>query len=126
MVADTIQPQESSNVAEERRSVAPRTNIYETDAAYAVVADVPGVAEKDLEVSVDNGVLRISGKTATGPSEYKVLYSEYDEIDFERRFEINDRVAAEDIAAELKDGVLTVTLPKRQEILARKIEVKAD
>ena len=124
MVADTIQNQESGKAAQDRRSVAPRTDIYETDAAYAIVADVPGVSEKDLEVSVDKGVLRVGGKTAHAPSGYKLLYAEYGEADFELRFELNDRVAAEDIAAELKDGVLTVTLPKRQEAVARQIEVK--
>ena len=124
MVADSLQTQEKGTTTQDRRSVAPRTNIYETDVAYALVADVPGVADKDLEVSVENGVLRISGKTAAAPTGYRVLYSEYDEVDFERRFELNDRVAAEEIAAELKDGVLKVTLPKRQEAVARNIEVQ--
>ena len=124
MVADTIQTQESSKAVQDRRSVAPRTNIYETETAYAVVADVPGVTEQDLEISVEKGVLRISGKPAAGPTGYRLLYSDYGEVDYERRFELGDRVAGEDIAAELKDGVLTVTLPKRQEAVARKIEVK--
>lgn len=124
MVADMLQAQENNNTVQNRRSVAPRTNIYETETSYAVVADMPGVAEQDLEISVEKGTLRINGKTAVGPSGYSLLYSDYGEIDFERRFELGDRVAGEDITAELKDGVLTVTLPKRQEAVARKIEVK--
>jgi HSP20 family protein len=118
MVSDTqIQTEEG------KRRAAPRTNVYETEVAYVVVADIPGVAESDVEVSVENEVLRLSGKTAEAPQGYELVYSEYDDVDFERRFALGERVDGEKIAATLKEGVLEVSLPKKQAALARQVEV---
>lgn len=121
--APAARPQAPQNA--QRRTVAPRANVFETEQTYVVAADVPGVEEKDLEVTVEKNVLTIRGKTQPAPEGYQLAYAEYNAADYERHFTLGDQVDTENIEAQLKDGVLTLTLPKRQEVVARQIDIKA-
>ena len=114
---------------EETRSqeqyVTPPVDIYETPAGLIVKADLPGVAKEGLDVRVENNLLTIRGKAAHAASG-DLLYREYVLINFFRQFELNDRVDQQKISAELKHGVLTLSLPKAEEAKPRKIDVKVD
>ncbi len=104
------------------RYVAPAVDIYEVTDGLVVMADVPGVTQEQLEVRVDNHVLTIRGQVAesavSAPS-----YREYELVNYFRQFELSDKVDEGKITADLKYGVLTLTLPKAEEAKPRKIAV---
>jgi|ERR1043165_3277084 HSP20 family molecular chaperone IbpA len=110
-----------------RKVFMPRVDIYETKDAVFVTADMPGVDEKNVEISLEKSVLTIRGKTESfAPEGYQAAYKEYEEGDFEREFTLTDEVDRDGIQAAMKHGVLKLTLPKAGPAKARKIEVKAN
>lgn len=125
MVAGTQELQKSQPETAAVQTLAPRADIYEGAEAFTIHLDLPGVAEEDLEVSVENNVLHLSGKTAAAPQDYKLVYAEYGAASYQRRFALDDRIDAEKIQARLQGGVLTLSLPKRQGAVARQIAINA-
>jgi HSP20 family protein len=104
----------------------PPLNVFETKDAFEVRADVPGLAEGAVSVSVEEGTLVIRGERKTEiPDGYKVHLRERAPIAFTRNVSLPGRIDASGVTATLKDGVLTVTLPKAKEALPRQIAVKA-
>lgn len=104
------------------RYVTPAVDIYETPEGLVVMADVPGVAQEHLDVRVDNHILTIRGQTAHAlPVE--PTYREYELVNYFRQFELSDKVDTGNITADLKHGVLTLTLPKAEAAKPRKIAV---
>ncbi len=104
----------------------PRTNVYETKDALVVVAEVPGLTEKDLEVTIDKRVLTLSGERKLNlPEGLLEQAPERQPERFSRSFTLPERIATDGLTAELKDGVLTVRLPKVPEEQPRKIAIKA-
>ena len=104
------------------RAVTPPVDIYETPEGLVVKADLPGVSGDGLDVRVESNLLTIRGKASrSAPGE--PVYREYDLVDFFRQFELSERVDQAKIAAELKNGVLTLNLPKAEEAKPRKIDV---
>jgi HSP20 family molecular chaperone IbpA len=107
----------------QERYVTPPVDIYEAPEGLVVKADLPGVARDGLDVRVENNLLTIRGKAAhAAPGE--PIFREYELLNFFRQFELNERVDQQKISAELKQGVLTLNLPKAEEAKPRKIEVK--
>ncbi len=104
------------------RYVAPPVDIYEVAEGLVVTADVPGVTQDQLEVRVDNHVLTIRGQVAANDVA-DPAYREYALASYFRQFELSDKVDESKIAADLKHGVLTLTLPKAEEAKPRKIAV---
>ena len=110
-----------------RRVFSPRADVYETPEEIVVVAEMPGVSEESLDITLEQRELTIRGTTAaTTPEGYRLIYSEYGEGNYERRFVLADTIDRNGIAANLKNGVLQLRLPKVKEALARKIPVKAE
>lgn len=104
--------------------ITPPVDIYENGEGLIVKADLPGVPKEGLDVRVENNLLTIRGKAAhVAPGD--PVYREYGLVNFFRQFELSDRVDQVKISAELKNGVLTLRLPKAEEAKPRKIEVKA-
>ena len=107
----------------------PAVDIAESEKAYELTAELPGMDEKNIEVKVANGNLIIKGEKQEEKEEKKKDYymRERSFGSFERRFEVSEGVDADKIEATFKKGVLTLTLPKKLEAekLAKKIEVKA-
>jgi HSP20 family molecular chaperone IbpA len=128
-----LQEAEKRQVAEteaertrDRLAFVPRADIYETDDAIVVVADMPGVDESSLDITLENNVLTINGCVEPmQPEGYSLTYAEYREGDYVRSFRLSDEIDGEGIEATLKDGVLHLNLPKVKEARTRKIEVKA-
>ena len=108
---------------------APAVDIVETNKAYEVTAELPGMDEKNIEVKLVNGGLRIKGEKKEEKEEKKKDYylSERRYGSFERYFRVPEAVDTDKIEASFKKGVLTVTLPKKAEAQKpeKKIEVKA-
>jgi len=106
-------------------SWAPAVDIYETPNELVVKADLPDVSEKDIDVRVENNLLTIRGerKFEKSVSEENFLRVERSYGSFSRSFSLPNTVNAEKILAEYKNGVLTVTLPKREESKPRQVKV---
>jgi HSP20 family protein len=104
----------------------PAVDIFETDTAITLVADLPGVAAGDLDIGLDDNVLTLSGDVYApgGPDEMDIL-TEYRTGKYYRQFTLAEIIDREKIGAELKNGVLRLTLPKVEAATPRKIAVKA-
>lgn len=108
------------------RQFIPAVDIYETDEAVTLRADMPGVDNSGISIDLEKGVLTITG-TMNGeenPNE-KMLLKEYESGHYMRRFTISEAINQEKIEATIADGVLTLVLPKVTPAKPRKIEVKA-
>ncbi len=116
-------------VSKEEKTVPARyyvqnTDIYETDDALTVVMEIPGVEKKDVEVNVENDVLRVEGRIDFAKYEgLEPLYTEYNVGHFARAFTLSNKIDQQQIAAQLDDGVLTLTLKKAKEAIPRKIAI---
>lgn len=112
-----------------RTAPTPAVDITESDKAYELTADLPGLAEKDIEVKVANGGLTIKGEKKEEKEETGKDFhlSERHFGSFQRYFRLPETVDIEQIGATFKNGVLKVTLPKRPEAqkTEKKIEVKS-
>jgi HSP20 family protein len=109
-------------------TTTPAMDVAETEKAYEITAELPGMSESDVEVVASNGVLTIKGEKKEEREEKKKDYylSERRYGSFARRLQIPEDVDADKIEAAFKKGILTVTLPKKPEAQkpAKKIEVK--
>ena len=104
----------------------PLTNVYEAKEAFVVKAEVPGLAEGDVSVSVEDEALVLRGERKSEvPEGYKVHLRERAPVAFTRKLPLPARVDVAGVTAALTDGVLTITLPKAKEALPRQITVKA-
>jgi HSP20 family protein len=108
---------------------APAVDVAESEKAYEITAELPGMDEKNIEVQVANGILTIKSEKQEEKEEKKKDYymRERHFGFFERSFEMPEGVDADKIEASFKKGILTVMLPKKPEAQkpAKKIEVKA-
>jgi HSP20 family protein len=122
--ADPIPPTERSR--RRVRASWPATNVFETRQAFVVKAEVPGLAEKDVSVSVEDDAIVVRGERKSElPEGYSVHLRERPPVAFTRKIPLPTRVDAEAVTATLNDGVLTITLPKAKDALPRQIAVKA-
>jgi HSP20 family protein len=104
---------------------APRVDIREQADRFVILADIPGVDPKDIEVSMDKGILSIKGERATEKKQETERYTRVERSHglFYRRFALPDSADAEGIKASGKHGVLEISIPKRPESTPRRIEV---
>jgi len=108
----------------ERPTMRPPVDIYENREEYLVVADLPGVGSDALEINLDADRLTLTGKTPhETPGE--VVEREYRLFDYSRTFQLPNVVDRAKVSAELKNGVLTLHLPKVEAVKPRRIEVRA-
>lgn len=105
----------------------PAVDIYESQEGMTLVADMPGVDKDGLAIDLDSNTLTIRGTIKSIGEETKnVLHREYDEGDYFRQFTVSDVIDQERISANLKDGVLTLFLPKVKPAQPRRIEVTGE
>lgn len=107
----------------------PHADIEETDAAYVVTAEMPGIQKENIEVKLtDDNTVEISGKSATQKKETKgkLIREERSKTDFFRRFVLEHEVNADSVDAKVENGVLTLTLPKRavESTKVKKVQIK--
>jgi HSP20 family protein len=108
------------------QAVWPLTNVYETKEGFLVRAEVPGMAEGDIAVSVEDDALVVRGeRKCEVPQGYKAHLRERFSTAFTRKLPLPARVDMDGVTATLRDGVLTIALPKAKEALPRQITVNA-
>jgi HSP20 family protein len=106
------------------RVFLPTADIYETNDALNVVLEMPGVEKSSVEVRVEDGVLKIDGRLDFFKYQgLQPLYTEYNVGHYSRSFRLSSKIDQNKIAAELKDGVLSLVLPKVEEAKPRTIQV---
>jgi HSP20 family molecular chaperone IbpA len=106
------------------RFYVPATDVYETEESLTVVLEMPGVDRKDIEVALENDVLRVQGRIDFSKYEgMEPVYTEYNVGHYARSFSLSDKVDQEKISAQLEDGVLTLTLPKHAAARPRRISI---
>lgn len=104
----------------------PAVDIFEKDETTVIVADMPGVAPDDVDVTLERQVLTLRGKVkTTAPDGYRRLSTEYREGNYARVFTLSDEIDQAKIKAEFKNGVLRLELPRAAEAQPKKISVKA-
>jgi HSP20 family protein len=121
------QAQTPTRATEQRqRPLVPAVDIVETEQAVLLYADVPGVAEDGLDLTVDRGVLTLRARTKEStPQGFEPIYQEYVPADYERQFTLGDAIDSERISATVTNGVLRLELPKASKAMPKKIAVKA-
>jgi len=113
--------------AARRTTFTPQVDIIEKPDSFVVLADLPGVTQDDLEVTLEKGVLTIQASAKAEEAEgLRADYAEYEVGDFYRSFALGRGLNAEGVEARLKDGVLRLVIPKSEEYKARRIEIAAD
>jgi HSP20 family protein len=109
------------------RVYVPQVDIYSAGDNIIILADMPGVAEKDVDIMLDKDVLTINGYVSetAEPEGYDLVHGEYGIGDYQRTFTLPDEIDRDNIEATFSHGVLRMTLPKAPEAQARKISVSA-
>ena len=107
-----------------RKVYVPKVDIYETREAMVLIADMPGVDEQSVDITLEKNILTITGNVEAPIYDGKTLaYAEYDTGDYQRAFTISDEVDRERITAMVKNGVLRL---KAEKAKVKKIAIKAD
>lgn len=110
-----------------RKVFVPRADIYETSDEIVVLADVPGVDEKTIDITLEKNILSIKGIVECEfPPDHALTYAEYEIGDYQRVFTLSDEVDRDGIKATVKNGVLRLTLPKSRAAKTKKITVQAE
>ena len=94
----------------------PKVNVYEYDDKVGIVAEIPGLDKKQLNVEVEDGILTISGDkhSAFENEGAKILRKELKESSFKRQFELGELLDGDNISANFKDGILSISVPKTE------------
>ncbi len=109
------------------RVFAPQVDIYSVEDGIVLLADMPGVGEKDVDITLEKNVLTISGLISNKePEGYDLVHNEYGIGDYQRSFTVSDEIDQDKIEASLNNGVLRLHLPKSTKARAKKITVKVD
>ncbi len=107
--------------------IIPSADIFENDNEFILKAEMPGVSKDQLDITLDEDHLEIIGKVdADWEKDLKVIDREFRISDYYRRFYVGNKVNRDEISAKIEDGVLTLRLPKSNEIKPRKIEITSE
>jgi HSP20 family molecular chaperone IbpA len=106
------------------RTFVPTADIFETEGALTVVMEMPGVDKKNVDISIEDGVLIVQGRLDFSKYEgMQPLYTEYNIGHYRRSFSLSNKIDQNKIGAEMKDGVLTLSMPKAEEAKPRRIAI---
>lgn len=128
MTTQNTQDVAKNNGDANRRAMAftPIVDIFERDDTTVIMADMPGVAPEDVDVTLERRILTLHGKVKPyAPEGYRALTSEYRVGDYIRSFTLSDEIDQAKINATFKNGVLRLELPRSPEAQPKKISVKA-
>jgi len=116
---------QAAKAHEESLALAPAVDIYENAQGITVQADMPGVSKDGLSIQADRNSLVIEGNAVIDvPAAMEAIHAEVQATRYRRSFALSGELDAERIEATLKDGVLTLRIPKRAEFRPRKVEVR--
>ncbi len=121
-----LKPNAAPAAADDARAatVVPRVDVLETENEFLLLADLPGVRPDGVDIRFEHGELTVHGSRPAPGGDRRPLLGEYHGANFHRVFAVTDTVAADRIEADLKNGVLTVRLPKIEAVKPRKIAVR--
>ena len=106
------------------RAFVPSADIYESENALTVVLEMPGVSKENVDVNVEDGVLTVEGRIEFSKYErLQPVYSEYNVGPYRRSFQISNQIDHSKIAAQMRDGIMTLELPKVETAKPRRIQV---
>ncbi len=109
-------------------TVLPKVNVIEKDEAFHLEAETPGMTEKDVSVEFHDGLLTLKGdleqNSQTDKDDYRIR--EFSKQSFSRSFRLSDQVDSEKVIAQMEQGILKVTLPKKEQAKPKKIEIKVE
>jgi HSP20 family molecular chaperone IbpA len=109
-----------------RKVYVPLVDILESEQALHLIADMPGVDDQGVDVTIEKNILTVAGKVSGEvPAGYQLTYEEYGVGDYERSFTLPNDINHDGIQATIKDGLLRLTLPKVKQAVARKVAVAA-
>jgi len=109
-----------------RQEVTPVSRVEESGDAFTLTIELPGVTEKDIELSLEDRTLSVTAENTVGTfKDYTLVLSEVPEMRFRAAFELPERVDTAGIKAANKNGLLILTLPKREEVKPRRIAITA-
>ena len=124
--AETRPEPAAEGTAEPRNFHTPLIDIHEGPDGLVLEADLPGATEEGVVIQLEENVLTLHAHVPSpAPEGARVLHEEYRVADFHRSFILSDEVERSRIAAELKNGVLRLTLPKAERAKTRRIEIKS-
>lgn len=110
-----------------RRIYAPQVDIIERNNEIVVIADMPGVDERSVDITLEKNVLTIYGKVDFEvPKDHRLSLSEYGIGDYQRVFTLSDEVDRDNIHATVRNGVLKLVMPKAETAKTRKIPIRAE
>lgn len=119
-------PEASAETKNYTRVYDARVDIVERKDDFVLYADIPGVDEKSVDITIEKDHLEIYGKYALSePDGAAIAHREYGTGDYKRTFRLSDNIDRDGIKATVKHGVLTLTLPKAAAAKPRKIEITA-
>lgn len=125
---EMVKRQETSALSREDtrstdRVLIPAVDIFESEDTLTLLADMPGVDKEGLDINLEKGVLTISG-TVNMESRGKSLLREFSSANYYRQFRLSEQIDADKSSAELKNGVLTLMIPKAESAKPKKIAIK--
>lgn len=129
MAEKNMQKTENVTATERVRNVktfVPRVDILENKDSLFLVADMPGVDEKTVDIELEKNILTITGRVENGRiKDATMMYAEYEIGDYERAFTLSDEIDRNKIVATVKNGVLRLELPKAEKVKPKKIAIQA-
>ena len=114
-----------TEIAQGGRQFTPRVDIYETDTELLVFADLPGVAQNDIDLRYERGELTLQARVESEAPKGQAVLQEYETGDYRRTFQLHEAIDVSRIEAEYKSGVLTVHLPKPEAAKPKQVQVRA-
>jgi HSP20 family molecular chaperone IbpA len=118
-----VKPQQGRELPQ--RSIRPDVDIFEDEMGITLMADLPGVKKEALDIQVDNETLTIDGKAEIAmPESMQALYADVRATRYQRSFSLSSELDGDKAEASLKDGVLSLRIPKREQYQPRKIEIR--
>lgn len=117
-MTQTIQP------TPDRPQVVPVVDVREDNEGYTLTAELPGVTEQAIQLTIEDRTLMLDAENEVStPEGYTVIRREVQPLRYHAVFELPDRVKLDDIKSTLRNGVLTIALPKREEVKPRRVAV---
>lgn len=115
----------NNNLKQHPLEVSPRVNVSENEEGYLLEMLIPGIDKNAMKISIENGILTISHDSDFNKKEdeRKMLRHEFNIASFKRSYHLDEKINAEAIEATYKNGILQLTLPKKEEVKAAAKEI---
>jgi HSP20 family protein len=123
MQTTTLEKPTINDRAVRQEYVAPNVNIFETKDGYILQAEMPGVSKEGLDITLEGTEITITGRRTVDTVAGETLFRERNTADYRRMFELDPAIDTSKVSAKIEQGVLTVTLPKSEQVKPRKIKV---